>query len=286
MAAALLCLAAAAAAAGAELSTASVAATAAAAAAAAADADSPAARCSRPRSRAARDVLRRDLYPLAEEHAVNLSRDCPFHAANDMLLPHERHKRRERKHRWHCGYCGKVFRNEHYLDRHLNAHHNGELAPGASVCLADHCAVLGCDGAAAPCDARTMQTSRYFCQSAMHACFVGDGAAHALHEGFNRHFCDALTCERGVGGGGTAVDHLSHLRAQLPRSGVGRWLRFGALGLLLAALSACAVAACACRQRTLGAHSLLAAPSIIGRRGKAENFTARFYQRRRRTKPE
>ena len=266
--------------------------------------ESVAAQCSRPRSRAARAVLRRDFFPIVEAHGVQLSRRCPFHAASDMLLAHEAHKRKERASRWHCEYCGKVFRTEHYLDRHLNAHHNDQLAPDAAVCLADHCDVLGCDGdgggdgdgdAAAPCDARAMQTARYFCQSAMHRCFSADaaaaasddGAAHSLHESFNLHFCEALRCGGGGGGSSSGSDggrgarsgvHLAHLRRA---SASSTWLRSAAIGALLLALLVGIAGVCVCRTRTLRKGSLLRPPRALGRKGKAQAFAAWLYQRKK-----
>ena len=189
------------------------------------------------------------------------------------------------------------------LDRHLNAHHNDQLAPDAAVCLADHCDVLGCDGdgggdgdgdAAAPCDARAMQTARYFCQSAMHRCFSADaaaaasddGAAHSLHESFNLHFCEALRCGGGSssgsdGGGGRGARsgvHLAHLRRA---SASSTWLRSAAIGALLLALLVGIAGVCVCRTRTLRKGSLLRPPRALGRKGKAQAFAAWLYQRKK-----
>ena len=33
----------------------------------------------------------------------------------------------QRRSEWKCSYCGKVFKNEHYTDKHMVRKHIGEL---------------------------------------------------------------------------------------------------------------------------------------------------------------
>ena len=47
---------------------------------------------------------------------------------------------------WTCGYCGKQFKNEYYLDMHLENAHMDQIQPNRTVCLADYCEIFDvCD---------------------------------------------------------------------------------------------------------------------------------------------
>merc|ERR1712146_94226 len=67
---------------------------------------------------------------------------CPFDPNRDLFGYHEKQKQRKKPGSaattWTCGICGKQFKNEHYLDLHMERKHMNET-PSEGVCLADYC---------------------------------------------------------------------------------------------------------------------------------------------------
>ena len=62
---------------------------------------------------------------------------CPFEPTVDLYGEHEKKKQRNRASQgsgtWTCGICGKSFKNEHYLDLHLERRHMEELGRGGNL---------------------------------------------------------------------------------------------------------------------------------------------------------
>ena len=85
----------------------------------------PARACSRELSRQARHILR-DVV-LSSDTADSMPEDCPFNPKLDRYLEHENHKSGLRRSHWKCGYCGKQFRNEEYMDRHMERRHMDKI---------------------------------------------------------------------------------------------------------------------------------------------------------------
>jgi len=73
---------------------------------------------------------------------------CPFHPNVDMWGRHERSKTREPSDKsqkvpgWSCSYSNKTFKNEHYIDLHLERHYMNETPAVGGICLEDYCEVF------------------------------------------------------------------------------------------------------------------------------------------------
>lgn len=163
--------------------------------------------CDRRLSRAARKVVRDVVRPLAETLGVEVSPHCPLHADNDFLWAHERHKRADSQRQWRCGLCGKIFKAEHYLDRHLERRHEDELNATQTACLADYCDILQCPSwiegvrrqerqGLRRCKPEEHLARQHFCQHLVHDCFASASGAD-LHRAFERlqaEFCSPISC--------------------------------------------------------------------------------------------
>merc|ERR1719487_3115781 len=81
--------------------------------------------------RVSKEISRNYSYPVS----------CPLSTENDMLLELERAKKRRYKGKqdgeFECSICGKKFKNEHYMDLHMQRAHSN-VATG-STCFADYC---------------------------------------------------------------------------------------------------------------------------------------------------
>lgn len=95
--------------------------------------------CDRTRSAEARHTLQRELWAPLRAHSIQLSAACILSRENDVLLLQEQAKVRLSGQLWQCSLCSKLFRSEHYLDRHLARKHPDLCPPSATVCLADLC---------------------------------------------------------------------------------------------------------------------------------------------------
>lgn len=81
-------------------------------------------KCSRPHSRAVREVVQSGILAIVDQHGYVLPEACVFHPARDMQLKHEQSKERIRSRTWKCNLCNKTFRSEHWLDLHFDRKHS------------------------------------------------------------------------------------------------------------------------------------------------------------------
>lgn len=81
--------------------------------------------CSRKYSREVRKFAEDILFSRLGRNLVNSS--CPLSPINDIFEEHEKNKEEIAYSKWKCGYCGKIFRTEHYLDKHMHLKHGDTL---------------------------------------------------------------------------------------------------------------------------------------------------------------
>lgn len=135
---------------------------------------------------------------------------CPFSPLVDFFGWHEKNKSRSKNggvREWLCNYTGKTFKNEHYMDLHLERNFPGGI-PDNGTCLADYCEVFGfCkvvepaffDSLSAeppPCDPIAIKAQQRTCMSVINLCtFPDDPDTPNLNSDLNRTLCEPLTCE-------------------------------------------------------------------------------------------
>lgn len=182
--------------------------------------------CDKHAAREARQVVEKVVTKIAGSFGAELASTCPLHPSNDHVLPHEQQKKPVTQWQWRCGVCGKLFKAEHYLDRHLDRKHADLLnATAASTCLGEYCDILQCpswvDGVRRqererprPCKAGELEARKHLCQHLMHDCFLaaphGGHSAdlHPIFEAMEQHFCAPISCagrSRLVAGGASAA---------------------------------------------------------------------------------
>ena len=84
--------------------------------------------CSRVHSKAIRKYLYRNIYSRLTKSPNELPQSCQLNPLLDMFNDQESHKHQETGRReWKCTYCNKVFKNEMYLDRHLDNKHSDKI---------------------------------------------------------------------------------------------------------------------------------------------------------------
>eukprot|EP00439_Symbiodinium_sp_Y106_P004307 s449_g1.t1 len=168
--------------------------------------------CSRVISRAVRKQLDKEVLKPAERAGlVGWPASCPWDPARDLFGAQEKHKNRKRSATgmWTCGYCQKVFKNEHYLDLHLERKHPDKL-PANGVCLADYCEIFDvCQGEGSirksrvngssgtlQCNNETMQRERRRCEESLTKCLplTQSEASRKMHAKLSRHFCQMMDC--------------------------------------------------------------------------------------------
>lgn len=98
--------------------------------------------CDRTRSSEARHALQSELWTPLLSHGIHLTSSCILAPANDVLLLQELSKTHPNSQLWQCSLCSKLFRSEHFLDRHLSRKHPDLRPQSASVCLADLCSSI------------------------------------------------------------------------------------------------------------------------------------------------
>lgn len=99
--------------------------------------------CDRTRSQEARYALNRLLWEPLRRLGITLSSHCVVGRSKDILLEQEAVKLRLENDLWQCEICKKIFRSEHFLDKHLARKHSDVRRNGTEVtCLADMCGVL------------------------------------------------------------------------------------------------------------------------------------------------
>lgn len=127
--------------------------------------------CSRPKSRVARDIVRGRILAVAEMLGGVMDQECPFNPKLDMYLHQEEvGKQVNYRNQWLCTYSKKLFRDERYVDFHLQKHWGSKLSGGdAAVCLAEWCDVIRCEGFPQRGDPHHNYEHR--CRAIMHACY-------------------------------------------------------------------------------------------------------------------
>jgi len=163
-------------------------------------------KCERARARQARAILNEEVYPVVEKRSYQLPSSCPLARQQDMYLDNELHKKEVRYQNWRCTYCNKVFKAEHFLERHFEHRHPYTIMRDG-VCLADYCETLACDlnlpegggllgGSQSGCSQKLMQRRRHKCQSVVDACFPPhhSNLANELHHYFEELYCSHLVC--------------------------------------------------------------------------------------------
>ena len=102
--------------------------------------EAPRAGCDRLESRLARRLILENIVSVAGE----LPPQCPLAPSMDVFLHQEQHKKSAGRQGYvKCLFCGKTFRNDFYMDRHLDNKHSDQFLPNATTCLADFCDVRG-----------------------------------------------------------------------------------------------------------------------------------------------
>lgn len=164
--------------------------------------------CSRAVSRAVRKELEKEvLKPAAREGIESWPERCPFDTALDLYGVQEGKKQRNRPGHgsgtWTCNICGKSFKNEYYLDLHMENRHMNET-PRHGVCLADYCEVFEvCTSeqkwrtpkVPAVCDPAALKRARGLCEESLRACFPLDlEVPRRQYAKLSRQFCQVLDC--------------------------------------------------------------------------------------------
>ncbi|KAI0562462.1 hypothetical protein FGB62_59g113 [Gracilaria domingensis] len=101
--------------------------------------------CDRTRSKEARVALEKLVWKPLQKDGLTLSNHCILAPTRDILSAQESRKSLLNDRTWKCMICKKVFKNEHYLDKHLARKHAEVRDNGTSVCFADLC------GSTIPC---------------------------------------------------------------------------------------------------------------------------------------
>jgi len=138
---------------------------------------------------------------------------CPFSPLVDVFGWHEKNKTRAKTgarggNEWLCNYSGKTFKNEHYIDLHMETHYMNMAPENGSGCLADYCEVFGFCNVQEPgyfeslsaeppsCTPQVLEAHKLTCHSVVDRCAVPDDPTMPnLHADLHRSLCEPLTCE-------------------------------------------------------------------------------------------
>jgi hypothetical protein len=172
-------------------------------------------RCNSAKSRASRQSLEENVFPVLEAEGYELTERCVWHPAHDALKEMEVNKKQTRR-AWKCLICKRSFAAEEFLDLHLKNKHP-EVTKETDVCLADYCDILGCEdyldpppiiedenvvlpspSPPPPCTPASIEKRKFECNDLMHKCFPPNEGpvAHRLNLQFRKLFCDSLSCDR------------------------------------------------------------------------------------------
>ena len=155
--------------------------------------------CDRSASRAATSEIESNVLSLDGAHVDQLPENCPLNPLKGMYHYQESNQRPGRQKTVKCAFCGKSFKNQHYMDRHMDLKHEDKLLNNATVCLADYCDVLHCQSnAPVACREDDVKHSQLRCRALFDRCFPME-ADKRLHDFYLHHYCDTLSC-RGSGG--------------------------------------------------------------------------------------
>ena len=100
--------------------------------------------CSRTLSRRVRTYLNREVFSLLPETfaATSLPESCPLNPRYDIFLDQEIHKHERSRSEWECGYCRKSFKNEFYIDRHMDNKHSDKLVVNFALFMFLFCKIV------------------------------------------------------------------------------------------------------------------------------------------------
>lgn len=111
---------------------------------------SPARTCDHQMSSIARRIIHQAWMPVVTQYlggSLRLPLQCPIHPWRDQQGRAELAKLHYRVNLWTCAQCGKSFSGEGELEQHIAGRHPELSRPGDfSVCLADYCDILRCEG--------------------------------------------------------------------------------------------------------------------------------------------
>ena len=162
--------------------------------------------CSRELSRKVRRYLEKEVYPLLL--LDQLLDSCQLNPKYDMYFTQETAKKEIEQGDWKCGLCNKHFRNEFYMDRHMDNKHQDKLQNTTSICLADLCPIFGCDNFSdkstkkidnkqfihkPSCSNEDEEKNKYKCQVLMKKCFTDS----KNEKTFYNKVCSKIHCEKG-----------------------------------------------------------------------------------------
>eukprot|EP00928_Gymnodinium_smaydae_P055163 TRINITY_DN3875_c0_g3_i1.p2 TRINITY_DN3875_c0_g3~~TRINITY_DN3875_c0_g3_i1.p2 ORF type:complete len:401 (-),score=83.88 TRINITY_DN3875_c0_g3_i1:33-1235(-) len=176
-------------------------------------------RCSRAISRATRKEIENEVIkPATKVGVLTWPKGCRLDPALDMYAYQEKQKQKKRgsgtpqtshSSTWTCGICGKQFKNEHYLDLHMERRHMN-TTPRDAVCVADYCEAFDtCNkvdvdrpvGRSAkkpttPCNQTQLLELREQCHETLAGCLsLTEAEPRLLHAKLSRHFCQSLDCD-------------------------------------------------------------------------------------------
>jgi hypothetical protein len=161
--------------------------------------------CSRELSRKVRQYIVKEIYPLLS--LDELPDTCQLNPKYDMYLVQENARKEIEKGDWKCNFCNKHFKNEFYMDRHMDNKHQDKLQNSTSICLADLCPIFGCDKLTdksinkidkqfihkQSCSKEDEEKNKYKCQILMKRCFINTKNEKIFHD----KVCSKIHCEKG-----------------------------------------------------------------------------------------
>lgn len=98
--------------------------------------------CDRTKSQEARYALRRLFWQPLKKSGIKLHPSCVLSPEKDVLSAQESQKKLLTDGLWQCSLCGKMFKTEHYLDKHLARKHPLFRHEEGRVCFAEMCGSL------------------------------------------------------------------------------------------------------------------------------------------------
>jgi hypothetical protein len=164
--------------------------------------------CDRIISRRVRKEVETQIYKrVNKEISRNYSypASCPLSTENDMLLALEQAKKRRYKGKqdgeFECTICAKKFKNEHYMDLHMQRAHS-EVATG-STCFADFCFTFRtCEKRPSrrpvkrsACNETAAAVARVQCEDMVMKCFPASGSGRHFGSDLRRSLCGMLDCD-------------------------------------------------------------------------------------------
>ena len=164
--------------------------------------------CDRYMSRKLTEHFNNMIYPKLSFDATELPTKCPLNPNYNIFVNQELSKVQENRARWKCEYCGKKFKNEFYLDRHINLKHNDTLnLKDHSGCVSDLCPIFGCShedfnsissssGSGMQACITEAERMKFRCEKMIRDCFnniPGDNG-HLVAD-FRSLICDSLRCD-------------------------------------------------------------------------------------------